>query len=482
MSDEVAPSADTGAQAPVSVGADMAPDGGIAVAASSPQGLPAVAQEPTGDGAPAPRAGREILDSVFARMDRKATAIAELTLRQYRTRASTWTVLLSGLVIVSLVLLIYVDGMREPVEPFDQDGDSFDHDGDGWVTGQELALGTDPNRAFDHPNPTTDPPDPPSMWIDEDGFEWEGNRITMGSVDDDGDCNPEEWGPGERNFDRDGDGDPCGMTLELQLDGSEQLVRDHWVNEDPDDERLGKELLHRGVVVGMGKLLFMFLMGIFLPLFLATPLVRDEVERSTIHYLAGKPLARGELLAYRLLGFIALTWPAVGVLVVIAALVTGFVGSGDAFYRFSDLGVWFGILLGTWLLLLAYGLLFATFGVIHRMGVVAAIIVGLWELMMGLVGLSAPGATVVRLSFIYWAFQLVDAAAQMAWSDQGVLLAAMNHFDGSLATGSTSLFWNEPAVFGSGWVSALGSTGVLIAVAAMIFWIGQAIFRTKELA
>ena len=423
---------------------------------------------------------REVLDTVFARMDRKATAIAEFTLRQYRTRASTWTVLGVGALVVALVLLIYFQSMGEEMDAVDQDSDSQDWDGDGWPTGQERRLGTDPHSASSHPDPDLDPPESPDMWVNEDPFQWDGQTITLGSIDEDGDCNPEVVPPGTRNLDTNGDGVPCRMTLD-EFNGQTTLSRDAWVNEDPDDERLRQELLHRGVIIGTGKMLFLLLLGIFLPLFLATPLVRDEIERSTIHYLAGKPLARGELLAYRLLGFIALTWSYMTIIVVLAALVTGFVGSGDSFYRFGDLGVWFAILVASWLLLLFYGVLFATFGIAHRMGMVAAIVAGLWELMMGLVGLALPTSNFVRLSGVYWAFQIVDAAAGLVWTDQRLLSAVGLAFHESIPGGG-GMLWNEPAFLSGGWSTMLGSIGVLLGFTALVFWVGQGLFRGKELS
>ena len=43
--------------------------------------------------ASAAQAFRPLTDTVWSKLDRKATAIAEFTLRQYRTKTSTWVVL-----------------------------------------------------------------------------------------------------------------------------------------------------------------------------------------------------------------------------------------------------------------------------------------------------------------------------------------------------------------------------------------------------
>ena len=36
------------------------------------------------------------MDNVWSKLDRKSTAIAEFTLRQYRTKISTWVVLIAS--------------------------------------------------------------------------------------------------------------------------------------------------------------------------------------------------------------------------------------------------------------------------------------------------------------------------------------------------------------------------------------------------
>ena len=48
-------------------------------------------------------------NTIYRALDRKAAAITEFTMRQYRTKTSTWVVLGVGLVAISLVMLIYID-------------------------------------------------------------------------------------------------------------------------------------------------------------------------------------------------------------------------------------------------------------------------------------------------------------------------------------------------------------------------------------
>ena len=78
------------------------------------------------------------MDTVWSKLDRKSTAIAEFTLRQYKTRLSTWVVMIAATLAMMLMLLFYIEAMGSEIEPFDNDGDSFDNDGDGYPNGQEI--------------------------------------------------------------------------------------------------------------------------------------------------------------------------------------------------------------------------------------------------------------------------------------------------------------------------------------------------------
>ena len=112
-------------------------------------------------------------DSIYRSLDRKASAIIEFTLRQYRTKKSTWVVLGVGFTALSLIFLIYIDVMASEFESIDNDGDSTDYDNDGYPRGQEIRLGTDPWDGESHPGLFDPPiePDPKSMYIFEDGFD-----------------------------------------------------------------------------------------------------------------------------------------------------------------------------------------------------------------------------------------------------------------------------------------------------------------------
>ena len=128
------------------------------------------------------------MDTIWSQLDRKSTAIAEFTLRQYRTRISTWVVLIASVVALLLVLLFYIEAMNTEIEAIDNDGDSLDNDGDGYPNGQEKLLGTNPDEAEDYPIGVE--PDPPEKWINEDDINWKSLQEGENYVgeDDDGDC------------------------------------------------------------------------------------------------------------------------------------------------------------------------------------------------------------------------------------------------------------------------------------------------------
>ncbi|GIR00419.1 MAG: hypothetical protein CM15mP9_1220 [Methanobacteriota archaeon] len=111
------------------------------------------------------------MDTIWSQLDRKSTAIAEFTLRQYRTRISTWVVMIASVVALLLILLFYIEAMNTEIEAIDNDGDSFDSDGDGYPNGQEKLLGTNPDSAEDFPVGVE--PDPPEKWINEDDIDWD---------------------------------------------------------------------------------------------------------------------------------------------------------------------------------------------------------------------------------------------------------------------------------------------------------------------
>jgi len=457
------------------------------------------AQEPDAQ-APAGRIGqmqaqaaqalRPLTNTVWSKLDRKATAIAEFTLRQYRTKSSTWVVLGIGLLFVTMVLMFYAEAMAAGFDSYDNDGDSEDWDGDGYPTGQERRYGTSPWNADDHPDPETVPPDPASAWIDEDPLDFDGDfRNSNQGFDDDGDCTGEGWSdpnspelPSQK--DRNGDGHPCNVYYRMNATTGMvyTISGDPNVDEDPNESVFLKEALHRSFLLGFGKVGFTFLLGIFLPLFLATGLVRDEMERGTMHYLLGKPIARAEVLTYRLLGYVTLTWPYVTGLVIISAIVSGLLAPSDGFYRWQDLPIWLGVLVASWMVLLAYGSIFCVCGLVSpKYGVFIAIGLGVWEFLMAMVSLADPTFPLTYLSISHWGIEIINCAALLAYPDF-IWMIQVAEFHGFGADIALQAFWSPPsAVQGSALASMVVSLFVLTLYTVFALFIGQAMFKRREL-
>ncbi|MBL6885211.1 ABC transporter permease [Candidatus Poseidoniaceae archaeon] len=438
-------------------------------------------------------------DSVFRSLDRKAAAIVEFTLRQYRTRTSTWVVLGVGFTALALIFMIYIDVMGSEFESVDNDGDSFDEDGDGYPTGQERRLGTDPFSDESHPGMFDPPiePEPASNYINEDGFDWDvtgssGSDST--GYDNDGDCLNSNKTASQKDTNE--NGIPCDIIVQITTSPSGEIITkviaDAGVDEDPDEDAYSREATHLAFVLSIGKLGFVLLLGIFLPLFLATGLIRDEMTSGTMHFMLAKPVARSEIFLYRVLGYLGIVWPYIIALGILGALVSGFVGSGDDFFRFADLGVWLAIIFATMMATLVYGMLFNALGVLWKYGIILAIPFAAWELGMALLSMGAPDSTILRFSVIGWALMIVDSAAMMVWPNLDVFIL-MGEWggggQGSDIFGSSSLrgtvplyfFSSKPGLGLSGFASSIVATLVLL-VQAVVFWfIGGALFKGKEI-
>jgi ABC-type transport system involved in multi-copper enzyme maturation permease subunit len=443
---------------------------------------------------------RPLHDKVWSKLDRKATAILELTVRQYRKRISTWAVLGVGALIVLVILLFYVEAMSQEIEAFDNDGDSADSDGDGYPDGQENLLGTstsDPSSNpgnFDPPIP----PDSPDKWINEDGFDFTSTTFDKSQgYDDDGDCRTHigevgwsSWVDENRNY------VTCDYYFsEKGYDNDITVISDPNVDEDPDEDEYFKESLQRTFILAFGKIGFVFILGIFVPLFLASGLIRDEISNGTLHYLVSKPLSRTELLLYRLLGYIALVWPYFIILTLFGAITTGLLGPGDDFFRFQDMMAWFGIAVATCLLSLAYATLFMTLGTIHKYGMVAAIIIGVWEFAMAMLSVFEPEATASRLSLAHWGMVIVDGFGNMAWPDTEYVVA-LGQSTATMTTtpwgdtqyndqlrGSDALdgFFHHTYLTGNPLSDALISCFVLLSLTVVLLVIAQAVFKNREI-
>jgi len=385
---------------------------------------------------------RSLSETVWTKLDRKATAIAEFTMRQYRKKRSTWSVGAVGVVLVVIVLLFYIDAMSTGI-------DSWDNDGDGL--------------------------------IDEDPSDWDGTQEkSVGNVDDDGDC----WS--RESFDRDwnGDGIDCNVIYNYDRNGMLTSVNaDPNVDEDPNESEFLEESMHRSFLLGFGKFGFLFVLGIFIPLFLATGLIRDEQEAGTLHYLVGKPIARAEILMYRLLGFIGLAWPYFLGLIFLSALVTGFFGPGDSIYRFSDLGIWFGVLIATFLTVLAYAAIFASFGIIApRYGVLLALMFAVWEFFMMFLAMfeTTRQMGIASLSVSFWGAEIINSTGWLVWGDYA-LMSGQAQSIGFFAEIALWTVWFNPFPTTTPLLNMVISIVVLLMIVSMFVLIGQSSFKKREL-
>ena len=424
--------------------------------------------------------------SLWSGMDRKALAIGEFTLRQQRKRLSTWVVLIVGVAAMGVLTMFYIDAMTREYEAIDNDGDSYDWDGDGYPNGQENLYGTDIFDGNSHPG-VLDPsvlPDDPSVWINEDDFDWDALEAGSVGYDDNGDCDVDSRTASQK--DANNNGIPCDIRISTDRwnPGNYVISSDGNVDEDPDDEAYALESIHRSFVLAIGKLGVVFLIGIFVPLFMATGLIRNEMTSGTMHFMLAKPIARGEVFLYRLLGFYALAWVYLTLLIALLALITGFAGPSEGIFRFGDLGVWMSVWLASLLAIMVYGMLFCTLGVMWKHGMVLALPFAAWELGMILTTLGAPDAAILRFSVIGWAMNIVDAGAALAWSDTPLLIqmGLWGGGNGSLeGAEALNIFWSRPGLDLGSLGTILVSVFVLLFQTAACWLLGSTLFKSKEI-
>jgi ABC-type transport system involved in multi-copper enzyme maturation permease subunit len=324
---------------------------------------------------------------------------------------------------------------------------------------------------------------PKSMYIDEDDIDWDGTSGSHG-FDDDGDCLKGDYVTDDTSqSDSNRNGIYCDVYWSFDQNGNLiDIQADNNVDEDPDDSKHIGESSHRTFIIGTGKIGFVMILGLFLPLFLALGLVRDESENGTLHYLLSKPIHRGEFILYRLLGYLAIVASYTIILVLIIAIITSIIGPGDSIIRLSDFPVWMGIALSTILVLTAYGSIFNTVGlVLPRYGVYICILFGVWEFLMGLFTITIPSATIPMLSISHWAIQLIDAVVLIAWSDTALLQQSADAF--GLETG-ISFFWHPPVhtlETGNPFIALLISVSLILMISISMIGLGQLIFRNKEI-
>jgi hypothetical protein len=130
-------------------------------------------------------------------------------------------------------------------------------------------------------------------------------------------------------------------------------------------------------------------------------------------------------------------------------------------------------------------MLFCALGTMWRFGIVLAIPFAAWELGMCIVSMGAPEAAILRFSVIGWALMIIDAAAIIVWPNMELFILqgrTMNDFDLIWTTSNAlNFFYSKPGVGGSGLVSAVFATVVLLVQGAVFWFIGGAIFKGKEI-
>ena len=233
----------------------------------------------------------------------------------------------------------------------------------------------------------------------------------------------------------------------------------------------------------------------FLTTFLATGLIREEMSEGTIHYMLAKPIARGEVLLYRMLGYIGITWPFILAVCLALCLITGFTGPSDSLFRWQDVPVWMSIAWAAMLVSLVYGTIFCGFGIVWKNGVILAIIFAAWELGMAFVTILTGGDSSIRyMSVIGWGMIIVDAGAAVGWPDNWQLIEiglwggghGEENWLGEVAfiplpgAEPLSVFSGSPNLGVSNWLAFVISTIVLIFQGIMAWFIGQTIFKGKE--
>ena len=211
--------------------------------------------------------------------------------------------------------------------------------------------------------------------------------------------------------------------------------------------------------------------------------------------MLAKPIARGEVLLYRMLGYLGITWPFIIGLCVTLCLITGFTGPGDGFFRWSDIGVWMSIAWAAMMVSLVYGTIFCGFGIIWKNGVILAIIFAAWELGMAFVAILSGGDSSIRyMSVIGWGMIIVDAGVAISWPDNWFLIETglwggghgeenwLGEINYAPLPGAEPLsaFSGNPNLGVSNWIAFVISTGVLVMQGVAAWFIGQSIFKGKE--
>ena len=144
---------------------------------------------------------------------------------------------------------------------------------------------------------------------------------------------------------------------------------------------------------------------------------------------------------------------------------------------------------------LVYGTIFCGFGIIWKNGVILAILFAAWELGMAFVTILSGGSSSIRyVSVIGWGMIIVDAGVSLAWPDNWYLIEVglwggghgeenwLGEMSYAALPGAEPLnaFSGGHNLGVSNWLALVISTMVLVVQGIAAWFIGQSIFKGKE--
>jgi hypothetical protein len=140
-------------------------------------------------------------------------------------------------------------------------------------------------------------------------------------------------------------------------------------------------------------------------------------------------------------------------------------------------------------------MLFSFLGDLWKYGIILALPIAAWELGMALLSMSVPESTFLRMSVVGWSMSIIDSGALLVWPDMDMFTQA-GYWAGGSNDGSSFFFSGADSLPGYSaleWAqSDLGlgmgpyptiivSMIVLLAQAAFFWFIGQLVFKSKEI-
>jgi len=135
-------------------------------------------------------------------------------------------------------------------------------------------------------------------------------------------------------------------------------------------------------------------------------------------------------------------------------------------------------------------MLFCALGTLWKRGIVLALPFAAWELGMAIVSFNAPSASILRFSVIGWSLNIIDAASLIVWPNLGLFIEMglwggghNSNFWGSEleGAGALSVFASDTGLGISPIATIAVSTFVLLFQAIILWVIGSAVFKGKEI-